>query len=95
VAVLSADTHLSQVLGAIPGALDYIVSLNPRDLDRLRNPVLRRYMSPRISLRRVAAMVGLLEVQLVEDLQNLAAAADAETFSGRAAITRSHPSALP
>lgn len=65
---LSADTRLSLVLDVIPGAPDYIVSLNPHDFGRLRNPVLRRYMSPRISLRRVAAMVGLPETKIVEDL---------------------------
>ncbi len=54
---ISAETRLSQVLDAVPGALDYIVSLNAHDFGRLRNPVLRRYMSSRISLRRVAAMV--------------------------------------
>jgi hypothetical protein len=69
---IGAETRLSQVLDAVPGALDYIVSLNPHDFGRLRNPVLRRYMSSRISLRRVAAMVGVPEQQVVDDLTRLA-----------------------
>ncbi|MBV9357649.1 MAG: DUF1858 domain-containing protein [Chloroflexi bacterium] len=69
---ISPDTRLSQVLDAVPGALDYIVSLKPHDFGRLRNPVLRRYMSSRISLRRVAVMVGVPEQRLADDLTRLA-----------------------
>ncbi len=69
----SPDTRLSQVLDAIPGALDYVVGLNPHDFARLRNPVLRRYMTSRISLRRVAAMAHVPPEELVDDLAALAA----------------------
>ena len=57
--LISGDTRLNRVLDAIPTALDYIVSLRPHDFDRLHNPFMRKHMSPRISLRRVAAMVGI------------------------------------
>jgi hypothetical protein len=69
---ISADTRLSQLFEAVPDALDYIVALNPHDFERLRHPVLRRYMSSRISLRRVAAMVQMPEERLLADLRRLA-----------------------
>jgi hypothetical protein len=67
-AQITADTRLNRILDSVPGALDYIVALNPHDFDRLRNPVLRHYMSSRISLRRVASMVGVPEERLIDDL---------------------------
>ncbi|MBF6612938.1 MAG: hypothetical protein IVW55_07380 [Chloroflexi bacterium] len=68
---ITGETRLNRVLDSIPGALDYIVSLNPHDFGRLRNPVMRRYMSPRISLRRVAAMARVEEERLIRDLARL------------------------
>src|SRR3954464_7325858 len=68
---ITGETRLNRVLDSIPGALDYIVSLNPPDFGRLRNPVMRKYMSPRISLSRVAAMARVEEEQLVRDLAGL------------------------
>jgi uncharacterized protein (DUF2249 family) len=69
---LTPETRLSSVLDAIPGALSYIVSLRPHEFQRLHNPVLRKYMSPRISLRRVAAMAGIGEDALLHELSVLA-----------------------
>jgi uncharacterized protein (DUF2249 family) len=68
---ITGETRLNRVLDSIPGALDYIVSLNPHDFGRLRNPVMRKYMSPRISLRRVAAMARVEEERLIRDLAGL------------------------
>ena len=68
---LSGETRLSQVLDAIPGALEYVVGLNPHDFQRLRNPFMRKYMSPRITLCRIAAMVGVPEEQLLRELAAL------------------------
>ncbi|MBV9580434.1 MAG: hypothetical protein JO057_17775 [Chloroflexi bacterium] len=69
---VTGDTRLSQILDSVPGALDYIVALKPHDFERLRNATLRHYMSPRISLRRVAAIAGVSEQRLVDDLTLLA-----------------------
>lgn len=69
--VLSGQTRLSQALKNIPGALEYIVSLNPHDFTRLHNAFMRRYMSPRISLQRVAAMAEIPTQQLLEGLSAL------------------------
>ena len=68
---ITGETRLNTVLDALPGALDYIVALNPHDFTRLHNPVMRKVMSPRITLRRVAAMAGLPEEQLLKGLAAL------------------------
>jgi uncharacterized protein (DUF2249 family) len=68
---VSGETRLSKALETIPGALEYIVALNPHDFTRLQNPFMRKYMSPRISLRRVAAMAGIPENQLLRGLAAL------------------------
>ena len=81
-AILNGDLRLSQLLDAHPETLDYIVSLNPHDFQRLRNPVLRRYMAARISLARIALMVGRPEPLLLADLQ---AVIDGEPAGGAAA----------
>ncbi|MBV9597191.1 MAG: DUF1858 domain-containing protein [Chloroflexi bacterium] len=70
-AEITGDTRLSGVLDSIPGALEYIVSLDPHDFGRLRNATLRRYMASRISLRRVAAIAKIPEEHLVDDLTRL------------------------
>jgi rhodanese-related sulfurtransferase len=72
--IVSGGTRLSVALEAIPGALDYIISLNPHDFSRLQNPFMRKYMSPRISLRRVAAMAQIPEEQLLRELATLGGA---------------------
>jgi hypothetical protein len=69
---IDGETRLSQVLDSVPGSLDYIVGLNPHDFERLRNPVLRRYMASRISLRRVAAIASTPEETVVGQLRMLA-----------------------
>ena len=71
--IVSGETRLSKALEIIPGALEYIVSLNRHDFTRLNNAWMRKYMSPRISLRRVAAMAGIPTSQLLQALANLGA----------------------
>ena len=56
---LKSSTRLSSALELHPDVLEYIVSLAPHDFERLRNPVMRRLMPPRISLARVAAIAGI------------------------------------
>ena len=69
---IDGDTRLSQVLDSVPGALEYVIELNPHDFSRLRNPVLRKYMANRISVRRVAAMTHRSEDEVVGQLRTLA-----------------------
>jgi len=68
---MNGNTRLSQALDSHPDALELIVSLNPHDFQRLRNPTLRKMMSPRISLRRVAHMAGIPETDLLARLHRL------------------------
>lgn len=69
--IITGETRLNIALDNIPGAVDYIVSLNPHDFARLKNPMMRKLMSPRISLRRVAAMAAISEGELLEHLAAL------------------------
>ncbi|HET6385616.1 MAG TPA: hypothetical protein VFJ58_19670 [Armatimonadota bacterium] len=68
---VTGETRLSHVLEAIPGALEYVVSLRPHDFQRLNNPMMRKYMSPRIKLNRVAAMAGVPVEAIIEKMAAL------------------------
>lgn len=69
---LTGDTRLSEALDAHEAVLEYIISLNPHDFNRLRTPLLRKVMPPRITLRRVAAIAGIPERQLLRKVNELA-----------------------
>lgn len=69
---MNGDTRLSKALDSHPDMLELIVRLNPHDFSRLRNPRMRRFMAPRITLRRVAAMAGISEADLVARINLLA-----------------------
>lgn len=64
-------TRLSTVLDASPAALDYIIALNPHDFERLRNPLMRKVMPPRITLQRLAAMLEIPEPKFLEKLSRI------------------------
>ena len=51
---IDENSKLSKALDMHPDVLEYIVSLNPHDFERLRNPLMRKLMPPRISVGRVA-----------------------------------------
>lgn len=69
---LTGDTRLSEALDAHEAVLEYIISLNPHDFNRLRTPLLRKVMPPRITLRRIAAIAGIPERQLLRKVNELA-----------------------
>lgn len=69
---MNGDTRLSEALAVSPEILEYVISLNPHDFERLRNPLMYKVMPPRISLRRVAAIVGISEQELVDKINELA-----------------------
>ncbi len=69
---MNGDTKLSEALKASPDILEYVISLNPHDFERLRNPLLNKVMPTRISLRRLAAMVGMSESEFVAKINALA-----------------------
>ncbi|MBS2009921.1 MAG: DUF1858 domain-containing protein [Cyanobacteria bacterium SZAS TMP-1] len=69
---MNGDTKLSEALKCNPAILDYVISLNPHDFERLRNPLMRRVMPVRISLRRLATMVKIPEQEFVDKINTLA-----------------------
>jgi Uncharacterized conserved protein (DUF2249) len=71
---ISATTKLSKALELHPDVLGYIISLDPHDFERLRNPVMRKLMGPRISLGRIATMTGIQINALLEQIAVLSGA---------------------
>lgn len=69
---VNGNTRLSEALAAHPDVLEYIISLNPHDFNRLHNPLLRKVMPPRITLGRIAKMVGISTKDLVEKIHQIA-----------------------
>jgi hypothetical protein len=69
---IDANTKLNIILDLGPPVVDYIVSLNPHDFVRLHNPLMRKFMAPRITLGRVAAMMGLPPSALLQRIAELA-----------------------
>lgn len=65
---IDPDTRLKKALDLDPRIVDYVVSLNPHDFERLRNPLMRRFMAPRITLRRVAAMAQVPVDEMLEQI---------------------------
>jgi hypothetical protein len=69
---MNGDTKLSEALKCNPEILEYVISLNPHDFERLRNPLMYRVMPVRITLRRLAAMVKIPEQEFVDKINSLA-----------------------
>lgn len=69
---MNGNSRLSEALDAHPDVLEFIISLNPHDFQRLRNPLLRKVMPPRITLGRIAKMVGIPSVELVTKIHKIA-----------------------
>lgn len=92
---MNGNTRLSQALDSHPDVLELIVSLNPRDFQRLRKPTLRKMMAPRISLRRVAQMAGISEKDLLDRIHRLTGETTAQDASSLLAPSASSPSETP
>jgi hypothetical protein len=71
---LTADTRLSKVVDLSPRVVEFVVGLNPSEFARLRNPLMRRLMAPRITLGRLAAMVDQPVDVLLQQLATLTGA---------------------
>ncbi|CAN5348599.1 hypothetical protein BH11CYA1_BH11CYA1_45650 [soil metagenome] len=69
---MNGSTRLSEALKFGPTILDYVISLNPHDFERLRNPFMQRVMPVRITLRRLALMVNIPEQEFVDKINLLA-----------------------
>lgn len=73
---MNGKTRLSAALAAHPDVLEYIISLNPHDFSRLRNPLMNKVMPPRITLGRIAAMVDMPEHELISRIMEIAGVTD-------------------
>jgi hypothetical protein len=69
---MNGNSKLSEALKYGPQMLEYIISLNPHDFERLRNPLLQKVMPLRISLRRIAAMLNIPEQEFIDKINQLA-----------------------
>ena len=65
-------TKLSRLFKLAPDTLEYIISLNPHDFARLRNPLMFKLMPPRITLARVARMTGTPLVEMLRRIYGIA-----------------------
>jgi len=70
--LVDENARLSKALDLHPNVLPYIVSLNPHDFQRLHNPLMRKLMSPRIHLKRIAAMTGTPIADLLKGIHDAA-----------------------
>lgn len=70
--LITEDTRVNKALDLGPQVLEYIVALAPHEFERLRNPMMRRLMSPRITLGRIARMVGVPAATIITDIAALA-----------------------
>lgn len=64
----SESTKLSKLLKADERLLDFIIALDPHDFERLRNPLMRKIMPPRITLGRIAVMTGRTPSELLAEI---------------------------
>jgi hypothetical protein len=80
---VTPETRLKEALDLNPEVVDYVVSLNPHDFGRLRNPVMRRLMASRITLGRVAVMAGVPVRDLLQNVAELGGVEVGETGEGR------------
>lgn len=69
---MNGNTRLSEALKRSAAVLEYVISLNPHDFERLRNPLMQKVMPPRITLRRIATMVKMPEQQFIDKINELA-----------------------
>ena len=72
--LLKPSTRLSKALELHPDVLEYIVSLQPHEFERLRHPIMHKLIPPRISLERVAAIAKIPVRALLEQLGKLTGA---------------------
>ena len=85
------NSRLSKALSLHPDVLDYIVSLNPHDFQRLHNPLMRRLMPPRISLKRIAKITNRPVVDILARIHEIAGQPlsddDRKEIAARAGLT--------
>lgn len=68
---MNGNSKLSEAIKHNPDVIEYLISLNPHDFQRLRNPLMRKVMPVRISLRRLATMVNIPEQDFVDKINEI------------------------
>jgi hypothetical protein len=69
---LTPQTKLTHALALHPDVLPYLISLHPHDLERLNSPLMRQVMPPRITIGRLAVMVGMPVDDLIRGIYRAA-----------------------
>ena len=69
---MNGNSKLSEALKYGPPILEYVIGLNPHGFERLRNPMMQKVMPPRITLKRIAAMVKMPLQDLLDKLNEMA-----------------------
>lgn len=79
--IISANTKISTILKANSQAINVIAEINPH-FRKLKNPVLRRVLAPRVTIK-VAAKIGGVDVQVFFDkLKQIGFEIDSSNLSG-------------
>ncbi|VAW33446.1 hypothetical protein MNBD_CHLOROFLEXI01-3595 [hydrothermal vent metagenome] len=89
------SSKLSKALRLHPDVLDYVVSLNPHDFERLYNPLMRKLLPQRISLARLAQMTDTPLAELLITIHHKAQlpleTADLQEIERLAAVASTTP----
>lgn len=73
--VINADTRIAVLLRGHPGALEAIIRLSPK-FNKLRNPLLRKLMASRTTIRMASRIGGCTPADFFRELAPLGFAAD-------------------
>lgn len=68
--IINANTKISKILKQNPGALEAIISINPK-FEKLRNPLLRKLMAARTSIGMASKIGGFSVEKFFDKLQPL------------------------
>ncbi len=66
------SSKLSEALKLHPDILDYVISLSPDGFKNLRNPVMRKVMTSRVTLTFVAGKANIDVMELLERIHEIA-----------------------
>lgn len=90
---INADTKLSHILKSNPEALEVIVSIHPH-YKKLRNPVLRKLMTGRTSIRQAAKLGGCVPEDFFSRLEEIGFEIDRDEVAGAEKSAESSPPAF-
>lgn len=77
--VIAPRTKVSQVIKNTPGTIEALVKLSPH-FKKLRNPILRKMLAPRVTLAQAAGMGNVPLPKMLQALQGLGLSVDWKAF---------------